>query len=310
MDYKKYTHSKLKVSTLGFGGFTLGNISQGKIMSEQEGIKLVKSAFDAGINFFDTAPNYALGMSETIIGKALSEVREHVLINTKFGHHTDNRIDFSSDLIEPSILSSLKRLQTTYLDSILLHNPPMDILRGKTEHFTILENLKQKGLIRAYGVSIDTYEELDTVLTCLNVDVIELLFNIFAQSSRALFHLVKEKNISLVIKVPLDSGWLTGKYTQADRFQDIRIRWDHQTKNKRHELVTKLFSLTEDKHLSKYALGFIWSYPEVTTVIPGIKTQEQLNDHLNSWTFNFPLKLKDTFENFYDENIKDDPLPW
>lgn len=310
MNYKPFLPNTVSVSTLGFGGFPLGNISQGHIMSESEGVHLVKAAFAAGITLFDTAPNYALGQSETIIGKALNEVRDRVVIVSKFGHHDDDRLDFRSSLMEPSINRSLKRLQTSYLDTLLLHNPPLDILQGKTDHFHILEHLKARGVIRSFGVSLDTRDELLTLLNHVKVDVVELLFNVFAQSTRDLFSILHQRNIRLIIKVPLDSGWLTGGYQSIHLFSDIRSRWTEDVKIRRHTLVSQLIEMTHDPALAKYALGFIWSYPEVTTIIPGIRTMEQLNDHLSSWKYPFPVSFKESFEAFYDAHIKGCELPW
>lgn len=104
----------------------------------------MRAAYEAGITFNDTAPSYALGRSEMILGEALKDVREHVILNTKFGHHTDDRLDFSEALIRPSIEGSLKRLQTTYLDSVILHNPDHIILAGETHHFEVLKQLKNE----------------------------------------------------------------------------------------------------------------------------------------------------------------------
>lgn len=184
MRKRPYLKNDKEVSILGFGAWPLGNTSHGITMSDQEGIALVKEAVACGINFFDTAPNYALGRSETLLGKALVGIREHVVINSKFGHHVDDTLNFDESLIESSIRSSLHRLQTSYLDSVILHNPPLHVLKGETSHFVILEQLKQSGVIRGYGVSIDTLQELECTLKYLNVDVIELLFNVFSQSTR------------------------------------------------------------------------------------------------------------------------------
>jgi len=310
MQTKPYINQK-SVSTLGFGAWPLGNTAHGKTMTQEEGIALVKTAYENGINFFDTAPNYANGMSETIIGKALEEVREKVVINTKFGHHANGDIDFSIEALEPAIHSSLKRLKTNYLDSLILHNAPIEILSGETAHFDVLNRFKKEGLIQGMGVSVDTKEELDIVLKRDDIDVIELLFNIFAQSTREYFKIIKEKNIKLIIKVPLDSGWLTEKYTKTSTFTDIKSRWSETDKIRRDTLVKKLrFMVGSQDPLTRYALGFIWSYDAVTTVIPGIRTLSQLHDHLASWHYPFPKTLKPKLEAFYDKTLKDNPLPW
>ena len=307
---KKQTSEQLSISKLGFGAWPLGNTAHGQTMSTEEGIELVKAALKKGINFFDTAPNYAKGRSETILGMALEGVRYHVYINTKFGHNAEDKINFDEAAIRPSIKGSLKRLKTDYLDSVILHNPNEAILKGETKHFEILKTLKQEGLINAYGVSVDTYNELETVLTHQSTDVIELLYNIFFQPTRALLDKVKEKNIKLIIKVPLDSGWLTGKYNETSTFSDIRTRWTKEDLRRRDQLVTDLKAVLPSDDLVHYAMRFLWSYDAVTTVIPGIRTMNQLKSHTSISQDPLDAKLLKQLENFYDDKIKNNPLPW
>ncbi len=309
MEKKRYI-GNTKVSRLGFGAWPLGNTAHGKTMSIEEGVALVEEAVKQGVNFFDTAPNYALGRSEIILGKALKNHRNKVVINSKFGHHPDDSIDFNENRIESSINGSLKRLQTDYLDSVILHNPDYDILMGRTGHFTILERLKEKGIIKGYGVSIDTRGELETVLNNQSVDVIELYFNVFAQVTRDLLDTVKQKGIALIIKVPLDSGWLTGKYTNKSSFSDIRSRWTKEDLNRRYILVNKLKDFLSAEKLTQYAMQFLWSYDAITTVIPGIRTIEQLHEHVSYANEKLNKDLQKKLETFYDCFIANDPLRW
>ncbi len=305
-----YLKGKKAISRLGFGAWPLGNTAHGQTMSETEGISLVRAAYDAGVTFYDTAPNYANGRSETILGHALKGIRDHVVINTKFGHHSDGSIDFNETRLRASVEGSLTRLQTSYMDSVILHNPDQAILEGKTGHFDELARLKTAGRILGYGVSIDSPAELKLALRRDDIEVIELLFNVFSQAPRTMFEEVKKRNISLIIKVPLDSGWLTGKYHKDMTFTDIRSRWTQHDKCRRHNLVEKMKTLTQDDALVKYALGFIWSYDAITTVIPGIRTSHQLKEHLHAEAFPFPCELKQALETFYETDIKPAPLPW
>lgn len=297
------------ISEIGFGGWQLGNDLWGA-MSTDEGVALVKSAYQKGINFFDTAPGYSNGLSEQILGEALKAVRHEVLINTKFGHNHLNQTNFSETSIEKSINESLERLQTSYVDSVILHNPPRAILEGKTNHHAEFQRMKDIGKIRGYGVSIDTLEELDLVLKHLDVDVIELLFNINAQAPKALFDHVKAKGILLIAKVPLDSGWLSGKYNADSHFSGIRSRWDHDVIVKRAHLVDRIKSIVQDDDLVKYALGFILSFEAITTVIPGTKNLAQLDSNIASAQFTLSDDLKQKLEQLYDEEIKPLNLPW
>jgi aryl-alcohol dehydrogenase-like predicted oxidoreductase len=279
-------------------------------MTYEEGIELVRAAYEKGINFFDTAPGYSNGLSERIIGEALKDVRENVFINTKFGHNHLGETDFSEEAVERSINESLQRLQTTYVDSVILHNSPREILEGKTKHEKEFQRIKRMGKIRGYGVSIDTLEELELVLSNWDVDVIEILFNIIHQSPKYLFDKVKERGILLAIKVPLDSGWLTGKYNSDSKFEGIRARWSQDVILKRAMIVDKIKAIVKDEDLVKYAIGFILSLDAVTTVITGVKNIQQLEANIKASEFKLSDELKRELERLYEEEIKPLNLPW
>ncbi len=295
---------------MGFGAWQLGNEDFFGPMSHEEGIHLVSQAYEKGIRFFDTAPGYANGKSETILGKALSNVREQVFINSKFGHRADGTTDFAVSSMEPALQESLFRLKTSFLDSFILHNPSKEILQGKTGHFEEFKRLKSKGLIRHYGVSIDTYEELLWTLQNTDSDCIELLFNVFSQSCLPLFKEIEERGILLITKVPLDSGWLTGKYTDKTTFTGIRSRWQKADIQRRLDLTNKLKEIVHDDNLTPYALGFILSFPAVSVVIPGIRSLPQLREVRNILDQPLSESIKQTFMDFYDTYLRDNPLPW
>jgi aryl-alcohol dehydrogenase-like predicted oxidoreductase len=310
MEKRIYTEKSPKISRLGFGAWPLGNYAHDHQMTDEEGVLLVKEAVKLGINFFDTAPNYGLGKSETILGKAIKGIRENVVINTKFGHQANGEINFDANHIKKSIQDSLERLQTDYIDSVILHNPDISILEGKTDHISILKELKKEGTIRAYGVSVDLPKEIETVLQHIDIDIIEILFNVFSQANKHYFKQLKEKGIKIIVKVPLDSGWLTGKYNHHSTFDDIRKRWTQTDKNRRHDLVKKLEHIIQEPLQPKYAIAYVLSFPEITTVIPGIRNIKQLKDHYNSMNYTLSNEIKKDFENLYDNEIAKNPLPW
>ena len=260
------------VSEIGLGSWQLGNEKEWGSMTESEGIKIVDKALELGCNFFDTAPNYALGKSEEILGKALRGKREKVIISSKFGHHDNGEINFDPNEIQKSVDKSLKRLQTDYLDSILLHNPPFQYLNGNSQHFEELEKLKKEGKIGAYGASVDSSEEMFELIEKTNSQVIEVMFNIFHQDPANAFKAAQKKEIALIIKVPLDSGWLSGKYNAESSFTDIRNRWSPDIINRRTAMLEKVKNIVDPtQNLAKSALQFILAHPEVSTVIPGAK---------------------------------------
>jgi aryl-alcohol dehydrogenase-like predicted oxidoreductase len=300
----------VRISEIGFGGWQLGNDAIWGPMSFDEGVELVKTAYVKGVNFFDTAPGYSNGLSEKIIGEALKAVRHQVFINTKFGHNHLNQTDFSVNAIEKSIDESLERLQATYVDAVILHNPPREILEGKTNHQKEFLRLKQIGKIRGFGVSIDALEELELVLKHLDVDVIEILFNINYQSPKVLFDQVKAKGILLIAKVPLDSGWLSGKYNAQSQFTGIRSRWDHKVIQSRARIIDQIKAIVQDDNLIPAALGFILSFEAITTVIPGTKNIQQLDSNIEASRFPLNKVIKEKLEKLYEEEIKPLHLPW
>ena len=157
MNYKNYTKKRIKISELGFGAWQLGIDSGWSSVSEKESEYMINTALDIGINFFDTAPNYGNGTSETRLGKVLKNVdRSKIVINTKFGRLDNGIVDFDSKHIVKSIESSLRRLKTDYVDSVIIHSPPIEILDGnQNDHYEILEKLQDDGKIIEYGASID-----------------------------------------------------------------------------------------------------------------------------------------------------------
>jgi aryl-alcohol dehydrogenase-like predicted oxidoreductase len=299
-----------QVNRLGFGCWQLGNHELWKEMTKQQGVELIEEAIKAGVVFFDTAPNYAFGLSEEIIGLATKNHRQSVFINTKFGHHANGSIDFSAHLIESSVQQSLERLQTTYLDSVIIHNPNMEILKGQTEHFNILEKLKQRGLIRYFGVSIDTKEELKIVLEAQNIDIVEIMFNIFFQDVSQYFELAKQKHIHIIAKIPLDSGWLTGKYDEKSTFSGIRSRWSKEEIERRAYLVQTLKNIVNEEPLIPVALAFILSFDAISVVIPGIHSKQHLISNLQAVNYQLSAKMKEALTQFYIQHIQNKPLPW
>lgn len=226
MKYKRFIKDAPRVSEIGLGAWQLGINSGWQSMSEKDALELVQRSLEYGINFFDTAPNYGHGSGEERLGKALKGVdRSKIVINTKFGHTHSGITNFNSDYIRESLEGSLKRLQVDYVDSLIIHNPPFKYLDGnKNDHYEILERLIEEGKIKAYGASLDTYEEMKLLMNTTNAKVIEAFFNILHQDASRAFDMTIEKEVGIIVKIPLDSGWLSGKYNAESTFNDIRSR--------------------------------------------------------------------------------------
>lgn len=310
MKYRRYGTTGKQVSEIGFGAWQLGNKQDWAGMEEDEAIRLVHEALDLGVNFFDTAPNYGQGKSEVLLGKALERKRDKAVINTKFGHSPEGT-DYSASQIRNSVERSLRRLQTDYLDSVLIHNPPFDVLDGKYGHYQVLEDLKAEGKILAYGVSVDSSREMLEALGHSQLGVMEVMFNIFYQETAQAFQAAQEKDVALIIKVPLDSGWLSGKYNGNSSFSGVRSRWSPEVIQTRAKLVEQIRFLEDERTtMTMAALRFILAYPEVTTVIPGVRNSAQLRENVAASSAPLPEESLRKLQELWERDIRFKSLGW
>lgn len=274
---------------------------------------MVLQSMDYGINFFDTAPNYGFGTSEIRLGKAFKgRDRDKFVINTKFGHTVEGRTNFRSDSIRDSLEGSLKRLGVDYVDSLIIHNPPFDVLDGnKNDHYEVLEKLMDQGKIKAYGASLDNSREMDLFMRTTNCSVIEAFFNILHQDTANAFEMAQHKEVAIIAKIPLDSGWLSGKYDEKSSFDDIRQRWSREDIGTRAKLVKEIKQIIgKDRDLAQTAIAFCLSYPAISTVIPGNATMDQLRSNVESTQKPISTELVVKLQDFYKREIMDMNLPW
>jgi aryl-alcohol dehydrogenase-like predicted oxidoreductase len=303
----------LEVSEIGFGAWQLGDDGAWSGMNDHTAHRLVNAAIDGGINLFDTAPNYASGNSERLLGEALRGKRLQVLLVSKFGHRPDGEKDFSVEWFWKSLHASLERLGTDYLDVYLLHNPDPTLYRGTDPVWDALEKARAQGKIRHFGASLDFARDAEACLQNTDSNVLEILFNVFHQDIRRAFPLVRKRGAGTIAKVPLDSGWLTGRFNACSRFSGARGRWSEEEIARRAELVDRLDWLTADgSELAHKAIGFLLSYEEVSCVIPGMRTVDQLQSNLKAAGRARDPEDRDKLEAFWDEITKNGEglLPW
>lgn len=270
-------------------------------------------ALDLGVNFFDTAPVYGKGTSELRLGKAfVGKDRSKLVINSKFGRLADGRVDFDAKHIAATVEGSLKRLGIDYLDSVIIHSPPFAFLDGRNqEHYAILDRLKEVGKIKAYGASIDSVNEIEMLLKTTNTTIIHAFFNVFHQDALDAAERIVEKNATVVAKIPLDSGWLTGKYTKDSVFTGVRNRWSKAEIATRAQLVDRFRSLVgTDRNLAQTALAFCLGNRLIASVIPGCVSEQQLVSNIESASKPLSNEMIKQLHAFYKEEIKPLRLPW
>ena len=313
MKYKKYLSNGIKVSEVGFGAWQLGIDSGWKTISEKDSEAMICTALDNGINFFDTAPNYGNGTSESRLGNVFKNIdRSKIVVNTKFGRLDNGTVDFDSKHIINSIEKSLSRLNIDYLDSVIIHSPPIELLDGnKNDHYEILEKLQDQGKIIAYGASIDFYDEIKILLDTTNAKVLQPLFNILHQDAKKAFALTKQNNVAIIAKIPLDSGWLTGKYDSNSHFTGVRSRWTQEEKLQRSKLVDRVKEIVGEKQsLVASALSFCTSFEEVSTVIPGAISKQQLIHNIEAMRNPIAESTRNELVSFYENEVEKLNLPW
>ncbi|MGN7942578.1 aldo/keto reductase [Virgibacillus sp. 6R] len=319
MKYRQLGNTDLKISELSFGTWAIGG-SWGK-SDDQEALKGLEKAMDAGVNFFDTADVYGDGHSEELLAKATKGKEDKVYIATKFCRAGDihDPKTYSEEAVTAYCEASLKRLQRETIDLYQIHCPPMEILQSG-QVFAVLDKLQQQGKIRHYGVSVETIDEGLFCIEQPNVKALQVIFNIFRQKAiTELLPQAKEKGVGILARVPLASGLLTGKFTkqatfEADDHRNFNQNGEHFNVgetfagiefSKGVELSEQLSWIAEGReNMTRAALRWILDHEEITTVIPGFKTVKQVEDNLQATAV--PAFSKDErkrLADFYQQEI-------
>ncbi len=296
MKYRLLGKTGYKVSEVGFGAWAIG-ASWGKV-DDKTSLKALHKAADRGVNFFDTADVYGDGHSEKLIAKFLSErkSREKIYVATKAGRRLNPHVaeSYTGGNIEKFIDRSLSNLKVETLDLLQLHCPPNEVYYNP-EMFISLERIVKKGKIRHYGVSVEKVEQAIKATEYPGVSTVQIIFNIFRERPKELFFpLAEKRDIGIIVRVPLASGLLTGKYGLNSKFASD----DHRNYNRHGEsfdvgetfagvdyetgvrAVKKLEKIKpKDYSMPEFALRFILDHPQVSTTIPGGKTPEQVIDN-------------------------------
>lgn len=314
MKTRDFGATGLVVSEIGLGSWQLGRSDQWPTGPDtDEAVRLVHAALDAGVNFIDTAPGYAEGRSEANIGKALKGGRrDGVVICTKFGHRPDGSSDWESGSIEGAVLDSARRMGTDYVDVVVLHNPPPDVLDGTlSKHYETLERLRAKGVIRAYGASVDRAADVDTVLHTSKSQALEVRMSALYQEPWEAVEHAHDQGVGIIVKVPLESGWLSGRYSAESVFAGVRSRWSRDDIAVRAALVDEFRSLLpEGVSVPHGALRFLLAHEGVSTVIPGARTIELLHDSIAAAAEDLPVATVSAIRDFHARRLADSVLDW
>jgi aryl-alcohol dehydrogenase-like predicted oxidoreductase len=211
------------VGEVGLGTWQLG-AGWGEV-TEETALATLRAAYEAGTTLFDTADVYGMGRAETLIGRFLKEIktgdgRAPVYVATKLGRFSPPGWpeNFSRAGIRQHTEASLRRLGLDTLDLTQVHCVPFDVLK-QGEVFTHLRELKREGKLRDFGVSVESMEEADFCVRQEGVAALQIIFNIFRQKPiHTLFAEAKRRKVALLVRLPLASGLLAGKFTRETTF--------------------------------------------------------------------------------------------
>ncbi len=281
------------VGEIGLGTWQLG-AGWGDV-SDEVALATLRAAWDAGTTLFDTADVYGMGRSETLIGKFLRETpaaRGKIYVATKLGRFSPPGWpeNFSRAGVRQHTEASLKRLGVDALDLTQFHCIPFDVLQ-RCEVFEHVRELKREGKIRDFGVSVESMAEADFCVRQEGVAALQIIFNLFRQKPiHTLFAEAKQRNVALLVRLPLASGLLGGKMKKGQTFpaNDHRnFNRDGQQFNvgetfaglpfdKGVELADALKPLVPSGHtLADIALRWCLDFAEVSVLIPGARNPEQ-----------------------------------
>ena len=302
------------VSEIGLGAWQLGRSAHWPDgPDEQEAVRIVHAAIDAGITFLDTAPGYADGRSEANIGAALrGGRRDEVVLCTKFGHQPDGTSDWRSSSIEASVRRSAERMGTDHIDVVVLHSPPSEVLDGsRSDHYEVLDRLQQQGLIRAYGASVDRAADVDTVLRTSRSRALEVRLSALFQEPWESVGRADGQGVGTIVKIPLESGWLAGRYTADTVFAGVRERWSREDVALRAGLVDEVRGLLPPGvPMLQGALRFLLAHDGVATVIPGVRSVSQLQDVVTAAAEPLPAGSVTAIRDWYLRRLEGHPLDW
>ncbi|MSS71827.1 MAG: aldo/keto reductase [Candidatus Latescibacteria bacterium] len=290
MEYRTLGKTGLKVSSVGVGCWQMGGLvgaSGWTGTTDEESIATVHRAQEIGVNLLDTAEGYGQGHSEEVLGKALKGRRDRFIIATKVRPSTDDPDEGKARVrILEACEGSLRRLQTDVIDVYQLHAIPHENTMSAV--METLAALKQQGKIRWFGISTNDTAAIRKLLALGDLATLQVGYNLLSRSGEEALRLAKEENLGALIRVPLASGALSGRYFNAAPKLDPKDRrLDRFTSEKALDVFRKLSELlflTEGgkRTMVQAALRFILDTEGVTSAIPGAKSRQQLEDNADA----------------------------
>ncbi len=286
MKYRRLGRTDLKVSVVGVGAWQFGG-EWGQEFIQAEADAILSRAGELGINLIDTAECYGDHLSEQLVGGFVKGQRDRWVIATKFGHKFHNRFErtdhWSASEVQQQLEDSLRSLQTDYVDLYQFHSGS-DTVFDDDDLWAMLGRQVEAGKVRHLGISISSNDNLYQTAKAAEVGaaVIQVVYNRLDRTpEQRVFPSCEAQDLGVLARVPLASGYLSGKYRPGDTFEDstdVRSRHEKETVQRRLQEVADIQQneVPQGVDMATWALAWCLRHPAVTCVIPGCKNPAQV----------------------------------
>ncbi|WP_337019962.1 aldo/keto reductase [Oceanobacillus massiliensis] len=277
MKKKQLGKSDMKISELTLGCMSLGT-------DQKLAERIIDTAIDAGINHLDTADLYDMGRNEEIIGKAIKEKRDQLILTTKVGNHFNKQTgdwywDPSKEYINKAIKDSLRRLDTDYIDFYMLHGGTIEDPIEET--IDTFEALKKEGLIRSYGISSIRPNVIREYVKSSSIDGVMMQYSLLdRRPEEEILDLLHKNDISVLSRGPLAKGMLSNQggavLERKGENGYLDYRYDELKAIQQH--IAEL--LDESQTMNGLALQYVLNHPAVATAVFGASSSEQVEENI------------------------------
>ncbi|WP_440870311.1 aldo/keto reductase [Staphylococcus shinii] len=283
---KNVLRSGIEVSELGLGCMSLGT-------DYNKAEPIIDRAIEHGITYFDTADIYDKGINEDIVGKALKKYqdRDNIVIGTKVGNHlAQDGSTFwnpSKAYIKEAVKASLKRLGLDHLDLYQLHGGTIDDPLDET--ISAFDELKQEGLVRAYGISSIRPNVIDYYLEHSDIETLMSQFNLIDNRPEALLDDIHAQKVKVLARGPVFKGLLTSNSNQAldDKFAEGIFDYSYQ------ELGETIASIKEiESNLTGLTFNYLTSHDALGSIIVGASSVDQLDENVKNYQLSRDISLE------------------
>jgi aryl-alcohol dehydrogenase-like predicted oxidoreductase len=287
VNYRELGTTGLEVSEIGYGAWGIaGDAWLGA--EDERSLEALNRAVDLGLNFIDTALAYGGGHSERLVGKILAERDETIYVATKIPPKNEiwpapdglpPEEAFPGDHVRECTEQSLKNLGIDAIDVQQFHVWQDDWV-GRGDWLEAVEDLKQEGKVRFFGVSINDHQPENAIRLIQTgvVDTVQVIYNLFDQSPEdELFPACLEHGVGVIVRVPFDEGALTGSIMPDTSFEEGDFRNHYFRDDRKREVQERVRAIVSElgaseDEIAEIALRYILSQPAVSTVIPGMRS--------------------------------------